>query len=380
MTRKKKVAIIHFHPVEFYPPIHNLLNYIEESESNIDVYFFSTKNDKGLATTQYKFNNDYRPTSLKSNGNRWLNLIKILYFNVFTLFKLILTKPDAILYYESISSFVPYILTRFFYPKIPVFIHYHEYTTPRQYAEEMKIILFFHSKESYLYTKASWISHTNHDRLELFRKDFIELNLGDKLKVLPNFPPLKWQKANNLIEHTIPKDQETIRMVYLGSLSTRSMYFKEISHWIIKQKGKFTLDIYSINLKEDVKHFLDEINTPFIKIKGSLRYDDIPSQLEKYDIGLILYNGATLNYVYNAPNKLFEYLICDLDVWFSDDLKGSFPYIREECYPKVLKVDFKSLDKFNWEQAISRKGLKYQPSQHFHENVLLGLISSINMV
>jgi hypothetical protein len=87
MKKKKKVAIIHFHPVEFYPPIHNLLNYIDESVESFDTYFFSTQNDKNLPRTSYKFKNDYRPTSIKSNGNRWINLLKIIFFNTFTISK-----------------------------------------------------------------------------------------------------------------------------------------------------------------------------------------------------------------------------------------------------------------------------------------------------
>ena len=39
-----------------------------------------------------------------------------------------------------------------------------------------------------------------------------------------------------------------------------------------------------------------------------------------YHIGLTLYNGHIPNFVYNVPNKVFEYLACGLDVWYSKDL------------------------------------------------------------
>lgn len=49
-------------------------------------------------------------------------------------------------------------------------------------------------------------------------------------------------------------------------------------------------------------------------------YYELPKELIKYDIGLVLYKGHIPNYIYNVPNKVYEYLACGLQVWYSKDL------------------------------------------------------------
>ena len=46
----------------------------------------------------------------------------------------------------------------------------------------------------------------------------------------------------------------------------------------------------------------------YVQFKGHINYDNLPTTLNKYQVGVILYKGHIPNYVYNAPNKLFEYL------------------------------------------------------------------------
>ena len=74
------------------------------------------------------------------------------------------------------------------------------------------------------------------------------------------------------------------------------------------------------------------------------------------DVGVVLYNGHIPNYIYNAPNKLFEYLACGLDVWFPDVMAGSMDYVNKNGFPKVLSIDFNNLNKFDLAAAIERQG------------------------
>jgi hypothetical protein len=73
-------------------------------------------------------------------------------------------------------------------------------------------------------------------------------------------------------------------------------------------------------------------------------YAELPALLAEHDIGLILYKGNTINFVYNAPNKLFEYLRCGLDVWYPREMAG----IRRQCDRTpglpVREMDFTKLD------------------------------------
>ena len=63
----------------------------------------------------------------------------------------------------------------------------------------------------------------------------------------------------------------------------------------------------------------------------------MPALLADYDIGLILYKAHTKNYKYNAPNKLFEYLVCGLKVFYPDVMLGIKPYITENIIPLNFK-------------------------------------------
>ena len=93
-----------------------------------------------------------------------------------------------------------------------------------------------------------------------------------------------------------------------------------------------------------------------IHIREGISYEELPNVLRKYDVGVVLYNGHIPNYVNNAPNKLFEYLACGLDVWFPEVMTGSMDYVNKNGSPRVLSIDFNNLNKFDMAAAIERQG------------------------
>src|SRR5690606_32174240 len=98
-------------------------------------------------------------------------------------------------------------------------------------------------------------------------------------------------------------------------------------------------------------------------------YNDLPVFLSKYDIGLIFYKCISDNVKYCASNKLFEYLNNGLDVWFSEEMVGTYPYITKNTFPKVLPINFQNLDRIDLQSHLSRNGLLYQPTNYFCEPV-----------
>ena len=77
--------------------------------------------------------------------------------------------------------------------------------------------------------------------------------------------------------------------------------------------------------------------------------------LSNYDVGVILYKPLIDNFKYNAPNKLFEYLVCGLEVWFPGNLLGILPY--QKAHPlKVFALDFTNLEGKNAEWITSSRG------------------------
>ena len=84
---------------------------------------------------------------------------------------------------------------------------------------------------------------------------------------------------------------------------------------------------------------------------------------------MILYNGHIPNYIYNAPNKLFEYLACGLDVWFPIEMIGCYQYITNKKFPRVVSLDFQNLSRVDLPSLVSRDELAYQPSTFYCEPV-----------
>ena len=133
------------------------------------------------------------------------------------------------------------------------------------------------------------------------------------------------------------------------------MFTVPFAEWVDQQNGKATWHIYTNNILKEARKFIEEMNSPHIIIKEGLSYDELPEILKKYDVGVILYNGHIPNYVYNAPNKLFEYLVCGLDVWYPGVMTEIRGYRTFNTFPKVVEVNFNNLDCFNLGSALNKE-------------------------
>jgi len=365
----KKVAFIHYMPLEFYPPIVNLLDVLSNGDP-IKAKVWSTHNNKNrVPYTNTLFKIDRVPFPSMSE-NRILRLLKYVLFNLKCFFGLILYRPDTIMYIESYSVWPVYWYLRLFGKHKGLFIHYHEYSSPEWYEENMVLVKHYHKLEKqFLYKKASWISQTNPDRVNLFVKDHPSIE-ADKLKVLPNYPPKKWMKTAKA--NTTKSD--AIRTVYIGSLSLSSTYIKEYCELVISMEGRLMFDIYAYNLHKDTLDYLSNLKSPYINyFKDGIEYNEIPNVLNAYDVGVILYKGLTLNYKYNAPNKLFEYMACNLRIWYPKQLLGIKPYESEQ----VISFDFESLNS----AAILNSSI-FEKNNTFHnkfiaENALKPLMTAL---
>ncbi len=329
-----------------------MINYLsEELNTKIKLSVFSTHNNKNRAVFDNKKVKIYRTVQAEGDNNRFFRLLKYIIFQLFVFVKLIIDSPEKILYYESLSSFPVYLYKRFINSSVKIYIHYHEYTTPEQYAKNsMAIERYFHKLEqNYIYKNAIWISHTNKDRLKMFFNDNPNIN-KNSLKEMPNYPPKSWIRAK--VEKRNNK-KTPLKCVYIGSLSYKSTYIKEFVEWILLQKGSIIFDIFSYNLYSDIKQYLQLLQSPYINYYNEgVEYDKLPYILSKYNVGIILYKGQTKNFEFNAPNKLFEYLTCDLDVWFPDVMKGITIDIQTKSSKKVIPVNFEQINDFDWKDSI----------------------------
>ena len=359
-----RLALIHFHPIELYPPIQNLIRFIESKNENIQIDIYTTNTKKKVPPF---ITNDKR-IRIRRFGTSGLNFSTLKryynYFNFYFLTTLLIgsRKPNNVLYFDTISSFPAYLVKRFFRSKTRIFIHYHEYISPEELQKGMKLVRYFHSKEIELYFDAIWVSHTNEKRMEDFQKDLYPLLITNP-EILPNYPPSSWLRS------PIKNISSPLKMVTLGALSLDTMYVDLFSKWIIEQKGKVTWDIYSLNISKDVILYLKNLNSTLINISPGIAYEEVPKVLKNFQIGVILYKGVIPNHINVIPNKLFEYLICGLDVWFPKEMTGSYSEITSNTYPKVIKIDFNKLDEIHLNNLTDRQGYTLKQGDNFYEKI-----------
>jgi len=326
-----KLAIIHFNPPEKYPPLMNLLNFIAE-KNEISTEVFTTHQNTG--------SNKYTNNSILIHyyGRNSFNFIKryctYLIFNLKTLIRLIAIRPDSVLVYETLSVLPAYYYLKFFKNK-KLMIHYHEYISPAEIALGSKYYKFLHHLEKKMFQNALWISHTNQQRLDLFQKDNNSVSFNN-LNVLPNYPPLSFY---DVVLHNITKP---VKFVYCGVLSTENMFLKEFSDYIISQKGDATCDFYVLNCSDQIRAYFAS-KDDYLRLKEEIFYFDLPEVLSKYDIGIVLHKGTLLNYKYNLPNKVLEYLASGLEVWCSGQLLTTVQFKDEHKIDKLNIVDFDNL-------------------------------------
>lgn len=328
--------MVHFNALAKYPPPVNCLRFLAATMKGFELTVITTK--VGISKWQidipgvnivYGLNWEKQPSKIK----RMLGYIS---FNIRALLILMRKKPASILYYETLSAWAPGFYKKHFNKNTRLFIHYHEYSTPEEYAGGMWMNNYFHQKEIPLYKQADWVSHTNADRMQLFVNDLGKDAPGNT-GILPNYPPASWATK----AATVPRAaDERIGFVYVGVLSLSTMYTREMAQWVAAHPDRCYWDIYSDLHDQDALDFLKNLDAPNIHFKGALAYDELPSVLPQYDIGVILYKGTTQNYTFNAPNKFFEYHICGLNVLYPPVMKGMHPYRQQDKKPWVAEVDF----------------------------------------
>lgn len=369
----KRIYIVHLLPLEYYPPITNLLDVLHK-DARFKVEVYSTHNHKSrpiYANASIPISRSTYPAYVQHPVRKIWAYIQCV---IRPFWRMLRFKPDAILYYEPHSAAPVYLYKKYINKEISVFIHNHEYYSPQEFQEEsMKAIRLFHRLEtSFLYRKAVWISQTNEQRLELFKKDypFVDYSILHKLA---NYPPQSW--------HRLPANhpgKDKIRLLYVGALSFENTYIEAIIDFVIRYQDRCSLDIYTYNASPEVEGFLAKQDKHLINYHANgIGYNEIPTIGPTYDIGLVLYKGHNLNYIFNAPNKLFEYLACGLNVWVPDQLEGCKPYLNDKSRPFVAKVNYDKLEDHLLSEYAKHLELPIREIPYFCENELQSLIGNL---
>ncbi|RTE51722.1 hypothetical protein EHW67_16045 [Arenibacter aquaticus] len=362
----KSLFIIHFLPIELYPPVLNFTQVISDDlspKSNLEVFLLTTKPENNLDPYSCSNVNILRYRGIELGMSYPRRLLQYFYIYLNFLIQLLTKRPKVVMYYGTFSS-LPIFIYSILYKSVKVYIHYHELFTLEQLKTGRgrmlhRILNKLENKQ--LYSKARWISETNMYRLKIFLSQYNINYNPDNHKVLPNYPPKEW------IERSLFKPKhDLIKLVHIGSLSMEGMYIAEVLSAFGNNK-KYEIYFYSHSTNEIIIQKLKSYKN--VHFMGSINYDELIQLKGLYDVGLVLYKTKSLNFTYNAPNKIFEYLALDLDVWCSDKLVTAKDYVISNTYPKMLMVDFENLATLNISDALNKEGLEYKNSPYFCETV-----------
>lgn len=329
-------------PVEYFPPAINTARYFAE-KARWEVAVCTNRNHLGRQDFSHPSVNLVRG-SFPTGKRGLLRITSYLSFHFKSLIHLLKFKPEVILYIEPHSA-LPVFLSRFFWRKSLLFIHYHEYHRPGDFKHPgMRVARLCNFLERrWLYPAASWISQTNQDRLQLFLDDNPDVG-ASKARLLPNYPPSSWWTGCN---RAWSQPGEPVRMVYVGALSRADTFIEDVVTWVMRSSTPATLDIFSYNMHSEARSYLQSVACGKIRFhEEGVNYDDLSGLLRGFHVGLILYKGNTPNYIFNASNKLFEYLACGLDVIYPKQMKGVKPYATMTQQPRVIECDFENMDEF----------------------------------
>jgi hypothetical protein len=343
LSFRNRIAVVHWLPLEQFPPVENLLKELGRGD-DVTVRCFTTRNDRGLPDLDTGGIKTLRWTFPSKGMNRWSRLLLLVGFQLWVSLRLVVFRPSTVLYYEPHSAGAVFLYVMLF-GRVRLFVHNHEYREQSHFKDPgNRLFALFHRLEKrFLYRRAEMISHTNQDRVRMFLEDLPSIDPA-KMRAIPNFPAHDW------LSDLEPRQGDgPIRMIYVGAASFQDTFIREFVEWFGSQPpDSVTLTLMVNNTHPETREWLLGLREQNISVNvNGVPYSELPRVLREHDIGVILYRGTTRNYIYNAPNKLFEYLICGLDVWFPQVMVGIRSYADKPERPRVRAVDFAAPEDLN---------------------------------
>ncbi len=223
-------------------------------------------------------------------------------------------KFDLILCNDLPSAPLAYMLKEHTGGKI--YLDAHEFT-PRQWegmkSFELKKPYLTYIMEEYA-TKADYGTTVCQSIADFYTNDY-DFSIDEVVMNLPKYNDLSPSEVN----------PDEIRIVHHG-IANRSRKLENLVDVFKLLDSRFTLDFYLVNNGKGAHSDLVEYakSEPRIRFRDAVGTADLPSTLNKYDIGLYPLVPAVPNQEYALPNKFFEFLQARLAIaiWPSIEMKN----------------------------------------------------------
>jgi hypothetical protein len=144
----RKLAILHFNVLEKYPPALNFISDGLAQKQTFEISVITSVNNSPYKNQSFSGVKILRLGSTSKNSI--LRYASYLTYNFIGTLLLLLTRPDVVLVYETLSIFPAFVYSLVFPQKI-IHIHYHEYVSlPEKEASSRYVKLLFKCEEKIL--------------------------------------------------------------------------------------------------------------------------------------------------------------------------------------------------------------------------------------
>jgi glycosyltransferase involved in cell wall biosynthesis len=187
------------------------------------------------------------------------------------------------------------------------------------------------------------IVHAESNRMAYFK----EVHGGRSIPqmVIENFPHYQAGFAR------VANDSGPLKVIYLGALGD-DRYTHELIDAGRSMADLIELDFVGFATPEvmaDLERRYGPAPAPNIRILPPVAYDEIPSLLKNYHIGIALYKNTNLNNYYCAPNKVYDYLMSGMAVIAND-----YPGLRKVLEDRRLGACLTEVTPASFENAVNR--------------------------
>lgn len=336
---KKKLIMYVYGDITTDARVNRAANALADS---FDVTLISTNCGKEVDNDRFK------NVLIGSASTGMKNLLK----NIYEAYKIIKEeKPEYVYCHDYYSSLLAYILRSRKYCKFLVY-DAHELIIPEPGVND-KRLAFFHYFEKRIINKVDKVICANQERGELMVQHY-----GLK------YPPVAIRNISQLI---INEDSQTLKIleslddfftkpgpvvVYAGVV-TKSRRITELAHSVSSLAPKYKLLIVG---KGDAICELKAITASNPQLvaafTGPIPYKALGAILSKCDVGFVYYPIDTLNNIFCASNKVYEYasvslpMISNTNPTISKELKSNNIGVSSDNFVEALNILYKNLDEY----------------------------------
>lgn len=303
-------------------------------------------------------------------------------YNLRLFFKLLLLKKDILLSNDLDTLLPNFLISRFFNKKL-VYDSHEIFTEVSELKDRFIVRNIWLAIEAFIFPKLKNV-YTVNERIALFYKEKYNVDI----KVIRNIAPILSNKKIDLALSN--KIKGSRKMLILQGAGINIERGAEEAIKMMQYLDNYILYIIGGgDVFDELKALVIELHlNDKVCIKDKMPYAELLEYTKIADLGLNLDKGTNLNYEYSLPNKVFDYIQCQIPILTSNrkvvsDLvyKNEIGIITKSHDPKKLADIVNSIFKDKNRYAKWKENLKTASKIYTWENEskkLIEIYSKLN--